>query len=117
MYIREARALDVRNLSPHRCLCGASAKSALHCAFVASAMFLLLAVLLLVSVAQAFRAAPKMGRLRTHAPAIAMQVKKSGNTDARVPTAEESRKKNPTGVPIADKFKVRVRVRVRARVS
>ena len=77
------------------------------------AMFLLLAVLLLVSVAQAFRAAPKMGRLRTHAPAIAMQVKKSGNTDARVPTAEESRKKNPTGVPIADKFKVWVRARFR----
>ena len=68
-----------------------------------------------MSVAQGFRAAPKMGRLRTHAPAIAMQVKKSGNTDARVPTAEESRKKNPTGVPIADKFKVRVRVRVRVR--
>ena len=82
-----------------------------------SAMFLLLALLLLVSVAQAFRAAPKMGRLRTHAPAIAMQVKNSGNTDARVPTAEESRKKNPTGVPIADKFKVRVRVRVRVMVS
>ena len=80
-------------------------------------MFLLLAVLLLVSVAQAFRAAPKMGRLRTHAPAIAMQVKKSGNSDARVPTAEESRKKNPTGVPIADKFKVRIRLRVRVRVS
>ena len=70
-----------------------------------------------MSVAQAFRAAPKMGRLRTHAPAIAMQVKKSGNSDARVPTAEESRKKNPTGMPIAYKFKVRVRVRVRVRVS
>ena len=104
-------------LSPVRCLWGASAKSALHCVSAASAMFLLLAALLLVSVAQAFRAAPKMGRLRTHAPAIAMQVKKSGNTDARVPTAEESRKKNPTGVPIADKFKVRIRLRVRVRVS
>ena len=104
-------------LSPVRCLWGASGQERASLPSAASAMFLLLALLLLVSVAQAFRAAPKMGRLRTHAPAIAMQVKKSGNTDARVPTAEESRKKNPTGVPIADKFKVRVRLRVRVRVS
>ena len=67
-------------------------------------MFVLLTVLLLVSVARGFRAAPNMGRLRTHAPAIVMQ-KKSGNADAKVPTAAESAAKNPTGVPIADKFK------------
>ena len=68
-------------------------------------MFVLLTVLLLVSVARGFRAAPNMGRLRTHSPAIAMAQKKSGNADAKVPTAAESAAKNPTGVPIADKFK------------
>ena len=67
-------------------------------------MFVLLTVLLLVSVARGFRAAPNMGRLRAHSPAIAMQQKKSGNADARAPSAAESAAKNPT-VVTSDKFK------------
>ena len=68
-------------------------------------MFVLLTVLLLVSVARGFRAAPNMGRLRAHSPAIAMQQKKgSGNADAQAPTAAESAAKNPT-VVTSDKFK------------
>ena len=67
-------------------------------------MFVLLTVLCIVSVARGFHAVPNTGRLRVHPPTLAMQ-KKSGNADAKVPTAAESAAKNPTGVPIADKFK------------